>query len=317
MSWHDCSTHRPNSPRGWLLAAAGATLLVSGGAGCPRMLDQYTLGPRVLPESPPLDDVLAVVNDNTARVQTLYAVDAKIKSGRFPALRSSLALERPNRLRMQAGMLSGTELDVGSNDELFWFWVKRGQPPALYYCRHAEFAQSPARQAMPLEPQWLVEALGLASFPPQGQHEGPQPVGDGRLEIRSRIPGPHGDVFKITRVGERTGWVLEQHVYDARGERLASAIATQHRRDPATGVTLPRHVEIQCPAQDLTLTVDLGDVQINTPLADRPQLWTKPIYPGWVDIDLGRTSAQQVSGMRMEPVRIERANATDAYPPGP
>lgn len=307
MNWRGCSMPRPNdrprasdstsTSRRALLAFCGATLLVSGGASCPRVMEQYTLGPRALPESAPLDDVVDVVNANTARVQTLYAPDAKIQSGKFPALRSSLAIERPQRFRLQAGLLSGTELDLGSNDELFWFWMKRGQPPALYFCRHDEFGASPARQVMPLEPQWLVEAIGLTTFPPEGQHEGPQPVGNGRLEIRSRIPTDHGEVLKITRVGERTGWVLEQHVYDSAGVRLASAIATKHQHDAATGVTLPRHVEINWPTQDLSLTVDLQDVQINPSLAERPQLWDKPVYPGWVDVDLGRGAAQVVSGV--------------------
>lgn len=306
MNWRGCSMPRPNDRRlrgadfpgrRALAAFCGATLLVSGGASCPRMMEQYTQGPRALPESAPLADVLQAVNVNTARVQTLYAPDAKIQSGKFPALRSNLAIERPRRFRLQAGLLSGTELDVGSNDELFWFWAKRGQPPALYFCRHDEFAASPARQVMPLEPQWLVEAVGLVSFPPEGQHEGPQPVGNGRLEIRSRIPTPYGEVLKITRVGERTGWVLEQHVYDATGARMASALASRHLHDAATGVTLPRHIEIEWPAQDLTLTVDLNEVQINPPLAERSQLWAKPSYPGWADVDLGRSGAQVVSGI--------------------
>lgn len=308
MNWRGSSTPPPSDrPRGTrsearaILAFCAATLMVSGGASCPRMMEQYTLGPRVLPESAPLEDVVQAVNDNTSRVQTLYAPDARIQSGKFPALRSSLAVERPNRMRLQAGLLSGTELDLGSNDELFWFWMKRGQPPALYYCRHEEFATSPAKQVMPLEPEWFVEALGLTTFDPQGQHEGPQPVGADRLEIRSRIPTAGGDVYKITRVNARTGWVVEQHVYDPSGERLASAFASKHQRDAATGVTLPKRVEIQWPAQDLSLTVDLGETQINPSLADRPQLWTKPTYPGWVDVDLGRSGAQVVSGIAPSP----------------
>ena len=68
--------------------------------------------------------------------------------------------------------LTGPELDLGSNDEVFWFWVRREQPPALYYCRHDQFAASPARQTLPIQPEWLIEAMGIAPFDPGAADRG-------------------------------------------------------------------------------------------------------------------------------------------------
>ena len=31
-------------------------------------------------------------------------------------------------------MLGATEVDLGSNDELFWFWVKRNSPQSRVLC---------------------------------------------------------------------------------------------------------------------------------------------------------------------------------------
>ncbi len=53
-------------------------------------------------------------------------------------------------------------LDVGSNSELFWFWVREAPTRAVLFSRHDQFAQSAAAQILPIEPTWLPEALGLS-----------------------------------------------------------------------------------------------------------------------------------------------------------
>ena len=65
------------------------------------------------------------------------------RRSRFPicwacrCLSGNIAAERPGRFRLTAGTaVTGQEIDLGSNDELFWMWVRRNQPPAVYFCRH-------------------------------------------------------------------------------------------------------------------------------------------------------------------------------------
>ena len=67
------------------------------------------------------------------------------------------------RLRLVAGLPIGTgrEIDLGSNDELFWFWIRRNDPPGVYYCRHAEFASSPISRELAVDPHLVAQAFGL------------------------------------------------------------------------------------------------------------------------------------------------------------
>jgi hypothetical protein len=141
------------------------------------------------------------------------------------------------------------------------------EPPAVYYCRHDQYGQSAARYALPIQPDWLPEAIGVVEFEPTAQHSGPFPTRNGRLEIRSVRQGPTGPQTKVTVIDAVSAWILEQHLYDARGERIASSITSQHERDPASGITLPRRVEIQVPTQQFSLRIDLRNLQINTPVA--------------------------------------------------
>ncbi len=68
---------------------------------------------------------------------------------------------------------------------------------------------------------------------------------------------------------------------------IASALASDHRRDAATDVTLPREIEIQWPASQLTLKVRINQWQVNVLGAGSATLWTVPEYPGWNAVDLG------------------------------
>ncbi|MBS0209670.1 MAG: hypothetical protein JSS27_12030 [Planctomycetes bacterium] len=285
--------HRPSTtPHRRLRTCAHAWLLVAlltscCGAGCPRWLNKQAVAPppRVLPVSPTLDDVTRVVNENTGRVQSLAANDASIRVPMTPALRANLNWQRARNLRLRAETsLSGPELDVGSNDQIFWFWVRRMDPPAVLFCRHEQYFQSAAPRMLPVQPDWIPEALGLVVFEPDAQHTGPFPTADGKLEIRTARQGPQGVQTKVTVVDASTGWVLQQNLYDGGGRLIASSTTSQHERDPSSGAVLPRRVEISVPSHQFSMRLDLRTVQVNVPVAN--QLFDLPAYPNANLVDL-------------------------------
>ena len=262
----------------------------ASGASCPRVLQQYTQPiPRALPPAATLTQIIDVVNDNSARVQSVSTSRATLITPGAPSLNASITFQRPRSFRLLAEKFMGKEIDLGSNDELLWFWIKHAQPPALFFCRHDQFATSSARQIIPVEPEWLIEALGVVTFDPAVQHLGPTPVGAGRLEIRTSPSIPGKGFSRITIVDDSRGVVLEQHVYDPQGVRLASAVLSRHVRDPATGVTLPRHVEIQFPPAKRELSIDMAELNVNQVTPDMAaQLFVKPSYSGYNEIDLAQ-----------------------------
>ena len=274
--------------RFWLLLSA--LLMSAGGASCPQMLYMNRpLGPRVLPVSATMSDVIQVVNTNTARVQSVYTEHASISVPMMMPLRARIALERPRRLHLWADtLLTGPEVDLGSNDEMFWFWAKRAPPPAVFYCRHDQFALSAARNLLPVEPEWLIDAFGLTTFDPNVQHRGPTAVG-GRLRIDSPLQTANGPMSKVTFLDESQGCVLAQHLYDAQNKLVVSAISSRHWRDPESGVVLPTRIELQTPATpaapQFSLQLDMQDLQVNK-LPPNPQLWTMPTHQGYPPVNL-------------------------------
>ncbi len=267
----------------------------SSGATCPQILRGYQVGmmplPRVLPPDPSLDQIISAIHDNTQRVRNYMAPQAVISVPGVPRLSAQVACEPPRRFRLRAQTsMSGNELDIGSNDDLFWLWIRRHDPPVMLFCRHDQYAQSSARRLLPIRADWMPELLGLVSFNPADTHEGPLQLADGRLEIRSRMLSPEGELLKSTLVDPTTGLVLEQHLFTPAGERLASVRTTQHRVDQTSGATLPRKVEVSWPASGVNFELSLKAVTTNMPARDPGQLWQMPAYEGYEPIDLADPS---------------------------
>jgi hypothetical protein len=271
----------------WLLLSV---LLVSAsGASCPQFLYMNRpAGPRVLPATASMNDVIQVVNANTSRVQSIYTNNANISVPLMLPLRAQIAIERPRRLHLWADtMMTGPEVDLGSNDEIFWFWAKRSPQPAVFFCRHDQFANSAARNLLPVEPEWLIEAFGLTTFDPNVNHRGPTAAG-GRLRIDTPLQTASGPMSKVTFVDESQGWVLAQHLYDAQNRLVVSALSSNHWRDPETGIVLPTRIELQTPASatasQFSLRLEMRDLQVNKP--QNPQFWALPSYAGYQPLNL-------------------------------
>ncbi|MDA7978561.1 MAG: hypothetical protein MPJ50_07300 [Pirellulales bacterium] len=274
-----------------LLTLLAVTALSSGGCQWFRQM----LNPRpqlIVDENPNFSQVANIVNQNSARVVSLQSNSARIGSSQMPAtLNANLALRRDRRFRLKADFaLSGTEVDLGSNDDLFWVWIRRGDPKALYFCRHDQFHQSNAQSILPVQTDWLIEAFGLTTFDPNQNYLGPEPVGRNRLRLTSLVQTPQGPMSKVTVVDARYGDVLEQHLYDGNQQLVASALTSDHRGyalQDNTQVYLPHEVQLEFPKTNMTLTISVSSYEINQIGADANlALWKMPNIPGYPLVDL-------------------------------
>lgn len=299
----------------WLVVLV--SVVAASGASCPRdRREPPSPLPQVLSGAPTLNDVIAAVNRNALAIQSFSTNEARLTGAAIPvALEAKVAFQRPMRFRLRAGTgFTGAEVDLGSNDELFWFWVRHAPSPALYFARHDEFASCRAREMVPIEPQWLVEALGVTGFDPSDHHEGPYPKPNNRLEIRSTRHTPNGMQTKITLLDAASAAIVQQRLYDYRGTLVAVATVSEHRRDPLTSLILPKVIDIECPRMSFSMRLDLGPVQINQLAGDPAELWTMPAgeAPEVVDLCDPRfqptppPASQAVSYRRPSPHRQRR-----------
>lgn len=285
---------RPGQP--WTLITCLALLtLVASAPGCAWLRRRPPTGPVVFQSAPTLNELIQTVNSRTSPIRQLQAQGATLAVPGLPPLRTDLVFERPRNFRLRGELpilAAGRQLDLGSNDELFWMWVndevfgirlQNGGRSPIYFSRHDDYQRSPARQILPVEPTWLAEALGLVYLDPNLPHEGPFSLGSDRLAIRTRVASADGDLMRITVVHARYGWVLEQHLIDLRGQTLASTRADRHQYYEEVQVALPHVVKIQLAPgrpEQIAFQLDVNRYLINQLYGDPAQLFALPQIEG-------------------------------------
>jgi hypothetical protein len=262
----------------WVVCAA---LVVCSGSGC-RWNSWFR---RNASEPPPIafsalpsrEEAVAAVNANSGRIQSLATQGATVSVPGAPAIGAEIALERPKRLRFRAGTnLLGPELDLGSNDLLFWFWAARSPDQSVFYARHDQFAASRARQMLAIEPTWLIDALGVVEIDPASIVEDPAAASGDRVVVKTTLSAAAGTFTRHIHLHNKFGWVLEQHLYDDRGQIVASARNSRHEYYPLDGVSLPKRVEVHMPQGQLQLQLDIDRWAINQPPAEGQALFELP-----------------------------------------
>lgn len=255
--------------------------------GC-QIFQQFRQGSEKAPavfenQQPDLNQVIANLQQQSERVRQVRAEVRVAMDGVPGRLRGTLHVERPDRLRLKAGLLGISEIgvDVGSNEEAFWIWSRAnlpGQPPALYYARHEEYRHSDLQEMIPLEPNWIIDALGFVQFDPGDRHEGPFRRPDGRMEIRTYHQSANQQV-RVTVIDPKQGWINQQAIYNREGRLIAFVDSIEHEYYPAAKVSLPQRIVIhvfQPDGQKIKLSVDAEEYSLNALYGDPDRLWTMP-----------------------------------------
>ncbi|MDR1924462.1 MAG: hypothetical protein LBQ66_08805 [Planctomycetaceae bacterium] len=241
---------------------------------------------RVVSAKPTLQELIDPINRNSAMIRNISAehVSLTLPQVSMP-LNVRLTCERPKRVRIIGGTsITGRELDFGSNDELFWIWIKREN--SVYFCRHAQFPNCPVRNSLPIEPEWLIEALGIIEFKDNELHEAPIASGDGNWIITTRRNTATGQFTKRTTIDAKTGLVAKQEIFSPQYELITTATPTDYRYDVQNGITYARKIDITHSATAGKISINLGAPQFNLPNTTNNNTYTMPTYEGQIPIDI-------------------------------
>ncbi|MBC8114216.1 MAG: hypothetical protein H7062_07555 [Candidatus Saccharimonas sp.] len=283
-------SHRADTTRALILAIAVLCTLPGcvgfRGFGWRHGIDPLAGAPRPRwADDPQVEEVVDHLNRNVDKLQAWRANSVRIRANNMP-LSGTLAVERGRHLRLVVNSIAGNEVDMGSNDDLFWIWAKRMPPPEYVYCRH-EHTEA-VRQAMgiPFEPEWLMQALGVSPLQSVGTKLEIEPTLR-QARLVQQVTSAHGQPLrKVILVDLPRGLILEHSVYDYNGKPIAVARLDEHQLDKASGVVLPRRVKLDWPQSDMSLVMNLGQVEIN-PKGIPSQIWDMPAMKGYQVVDLG------------------------------
>jgi hypothetical protein len=228
-----------------------------------------------------------------------------------PKIKGTLQVEFPSRMRMKAGFMGITEagVDVGSNENQFWIWLRAPlpkQPPAFYHANHQEYAQSAMRKSIPLDPKWLVEGLGLIRIEPHEVYDTPKPLQGGWVRFHTLEQTASGQQWRQVLINARTGLIAQQAIYDDAKNIIAYSNSRDYKVHSINGrqISLPEKIELfmtQPGGEDMNLTISLSSVSLS-PLYGAPEeMWGMP-NPGKTEkINLARVSTANQNQMPARP----------------
>jgi hypothetical protein len=170
---------------------------------------------------------------------------------------------------------------MGSNAELFWFEVPEGMSmtKTLYYARHDQYRQQLHRAVLPVDPTWVMDALGMMQLDPNTVVAGPITRTDGRIEVRNTLAMPDGIYQRVCYIDPDAGYVTDQFLFAPNGNRIAKSTASQHVYYPEQQCSLPHRVKIELtPAAGvpLEMQIDIASYTVNQLLSGDPSLFTMP-----------------------------------------
>ena len=171
--------------------------------------------------------------------------------------------------------MRGKEVDLGSNNERFWVW-SRDMDPGFVTCKHENLELARQQVGIPFEPDWLMQAMGVAPIPTTGVTLQTDPANE-QVRLVEHVVSAHGQPLRRTVVVDmkRGGIIVEHSLYDYNGIPIAQAKLSDHRLDKDSGVVLPHRVMIELPQNKMAMTMILGDLQVN-PKSIPSVVWEMP-----------------------------------------
>jgi hypothetical protein len=276
--------------------------------------------------TPKADQLVAVLNQNAQQLKSVEAkkvfLTAKVNNEHQGGMEGFLACQKaerpgtPPNFRLQADLLGTPRVDVGSNSDEFWFFIKDpARPYVVYYCSYADYPKVAARGAMPfpVQPEWVVEALGMAEYDPHQKYEVSAQSKE-TYDLVQRTKSPRGtEIVKVVafhktpRAGQSpvAAYILYETTNDAKQpyRMICSASIAESQAVPVGGgktVPMPSTVRLNCPQEKTELTIELGKVQANVPFDQERSgyLFTRQALRNYKSYDLAQSLEAPASGVR-------------------
>jgi hypothetical protein len=217
--------------------------------------------------APTAGELVAVLNDNAHKIQSVGVryLDIDCAQGaQSVGLRGWMYCQKPRSFRMTAELAGNTEVDIGSNDQEFWYWIRRNEPPYLFHCSHDEFAKGRVNLQVPFQPEWIMEALGMAEYDPTKPYQVVAAKNSIELIEPAVLPqGQHVNKITVFTRGQNGVQVTGHALRDAQNKEICTATIVRSQQDAATGASVPKVVELKWEAEHLRMKLQMQNATVN------------------------------------------------------
>lgn len=264
-----------------------------------------TVPPNSNVPTPPAAQLVAYLNDNARRVDAVkserVSMDAREGNSQRVGLDGMLVCQKPRNFRLKAKVLGKPGVDVGSNNDEFWFWNSQERPAYVMHCKYEDLQRRDVRLPIPFQPDMIVCALGIAEYDPAKNYE-VRAKGD-TIELIEPFVAPSGarmrkiTVFNRYEARAPKPQVMAYMLQDEKGNEVCTARIQEVTVDPTTNAILPQLVV-------LTMTADKTRMEMTMRLRD---IQSVRVDPGWAARLFSRQDLASFPGLDLATGREDRA----------
>jgi hypothetical protein len=304
------------------IAGVSLTVLLLG-VGCnlmPHRRDTPGGGVAIDPSrAPTVEQLVNYLNVGADRIDKTQVVacdnmtiDVDSPQGKV-GLTGNLRCQTPRNFRMKGVVFGKPEVDIGSNDKEFWYWIARDQPPYLYHCSYDALSRG-TRIPFPFQPDMVVNALGLAHYNPAGNYQIKIVAlerGRQAIELIEPAMSPQNQPIKKVTVFDAAEaaqpgqpQVIAYILRDAQDKPICVASVRRVQPIGTSGAVIPKEMLFNWPEQKLKLTLRLENPQLITMTPEKAALvFTRQNLTSMQSVDL---ATQTFDG-----VGLQRAGASE------
>jgi RNA polymerase sigma factor (sigma-70 family) len=264
-------------------------------------LVDYLKSPHGMVRETATRELVGYLNNQADRLSNIRTDDillvAEHQGKRQPGLTGVMLCEKPRNFRLAGEAIGNSYIDIGSNGEQFWLWLK---DDALYHCSYTAYEKG-VRLPTPFGPELVVQAFGMTKFDPDKKYTVQAKGSNYELVEETKVHGQ--PVRKITvfnggkPIDDTYPRVTAHIVQDAQtGKTICQATIRRVRwakvRTPEgeRGLSYPSDVVLEWPAEQLTMTMKISKAKINEPISadEASRFFTLPNWPNIKSIDLAK-----------------------------
>lgn len=168
--------------------------------------------------------------------------------------------EKPKNYRMQTIMevRKAPGADMGSNDDYFWFWIRRIDPQTLYHSKYSNLNKTNLPDS--LHPLWMMDLLGVNSIETKHAKLSTQSGSIIVQELQNNTR--QQQIIKMVIVDPQRPAITGHRLYSTNGQLLASHhIASFFKTN--SGAFLPQVAETKWYGEQITIRTTFSNPKIN------------------------------------------------------
>ena len=231
------------------------------------------------------NEIIKKVNSNNAAIQS-YVADMDVvlrkRSLAFTAVGKSY-YEKPKNYRLQTTNVRTNQLgsDIGSNNDIFWFWVKRLDPNTMHFSKHKDLMNTNLPDS--LHPNIMMDTLGISQINTKGTTVRTE---NGVIAIQETTTSPRRqEIIKVTLVDPNRPSIIGFRLYSKSGKMFALC-DIQSFFKTNNGAYFPQQSVTKWFTEQITIETTVRNPQINVKID--PKTFHMPQYNGLRTIDIGK-----------------------------